>query len=72
MRKLNELMLKGKIKMLKVRESLSEERGDTNIVAIVLILAVVIALAIIFRTRITALVNNLFDSVDKQATDAVK
>lgn len=72
MRKLNELMLKGKIKMLKVRESLSEERGDTNIVAIVLILAVVIALAIIFRTRITALLNNLFDSVDKQATDAVK
>ena len=72
MKKLDELMLKGKIKALKVKESLLEERGDTNIVAIVLILAVVIALAVIFRTRITAIVNGLFDSVDKQATDAVK
>ncbi len=44
----------------------NSERGDSNIVAIVLIIVVVIALVAIFRTRLTAILGNVFDQIDAQ------
>lgn len=46
---------------------LKEEDGETNLVAILLIIIVTVALVAIFKTRITALVNTLFDKLEKGA-----
>ncbi|MBP1567009.1 MAG: hypothetical protein J6U36_00010 [Oscillospiraceae bacterium] len=46
---------------------LYEEDGETNLVAILLIIIVTVALVAIFKTRITALVNTLFDKLEKGA-----
>lgn len=43
----------------KVEELLSE-RGDTNFVSIILIMVIVIAIAGIFRTQLTAAVTSVF------------
>ena len=42
----------------------NEEKGAAEIVAIILIILVVIAIVVIFRNRITGLVNNVFDKTD--------
>lgn len=53
----------------KLCKMLKNERGEANIIAIILILAIVIALAIIFRTQLTGLFNkiwgSLFSNVDQ-------
>ena len=46
---------------------LKEEDGETNLVAILLIIIVTVALVAIFKTRITSLVNTLFDKLEKGA-----
>ena len=40
-----------------------DERGDTTIIAIVLVLVVVIALAVVFRDNIIELANTAWDKV---------
>lgn len=45
---------------------LKEEDG-IGVVEVILILAVLIALVAIFKDRITALVQNIFRSIDKEA-----
>lgn len=47
-----------------------KENGDTNIIAIVLLIVIVIALAVIFRDSITSLVRRLMNKVTNNA-DAV-
>lgn len=47
----------------RLNDFLSEERGDTNIIAIILLIIVVIALVAIFRTQMTDIVNGLFNQV---------
>ena len=42
------------------------EKGETNIVAIILIIVIVIGLVIIFRDRITTLIGSIFDQIDSQ------
>lgn len=42
---------------------LKEEDGETNLVAILLIIIVTVALVAIFKTRLTALINKLFDKL---------
>ena len=39
------------------------ESGEANIIAIILVLAIVIALAIIFRNQLTALFNKIWNSL---------
>ncbi|MBR3536055.1 MAG: hypothetical protein IKN85_09515 [Oscillospiraceae bacterium] len=50
-----------------INSFLKEEEGETNLVAILLIIIVTVALVAIFKTRITALVNTLFDKLEKGA-----
>ncbi len=49
------------------KKVLSENRGDTNIVAIILIIIIIIGLLIIFRDRISDLIGTLFDKIDSKA-----
>ncbi len=52
---------------IKAKESLKQiwksERGDTNIIAIILILAIVIALAIVFKSQLSALFSRIWSSI---------
>lgn len=57
------LYVKGLLAKEKLCDLLKNERGDTNIIAIILILAIVIALAIIFRNQLTALFNKIWNSL---------
>lgn len=50
-----------------LKNFLFEERGDTTIIAIVLVLVVVIGLAVIFRDNIVSLANKAWDSVFKNS-----
>lgn len=47
----------------KGKAALKDERGEANIIAIILILAIVIALAIIFKSQITTLFNTIWSSI---------
>lgn len=47
----------------KISELLKNEDGEANIIAIILVLAIVIALAIIFRNQLTALFNKIWSSL---------
>lgn len=44
-----------------------EEEDGIGVVEIILILVVLIALVAIFKDRITALVQNIFKTIDKEA-----
>ena len=48
-----------------------EERGDVNIVSIVVLCGIVIALAVIFRNQLKALIESVMSNVTKNATNAV-
>lgn len=49
------------------KKFLLSERGEINMVAIVLIILVVIALATIFRDSLSGLLNSLFDKIEQEA-----
>lgn len=59
----NKLYCKGITALGKMRKLITNERGDTNIIAIILILAIVIALAIVFRSSIMNLFNRIWGSL---------
>lgn len=42
-----------------IKKMLTDERGETNLIAIILILAIVVALALVFKDAI----KDLFDSI---------
>lgn len=53
---------------MKVREFLTKENGDTNIIAIVLIMVVVVGLAVVFRENITSLITKMWTKITTDAT----
>ncbi|MBP1565732.1 MAG: hypothetical protein J6A58_08280 [Oscillospiraceae bacterium] len=46
--------------------ALKDERGEVNLIAILLIIVVVVGLVIIFRESITTLINNIFKNINKE------
>ena len=57
-------IIMGKLKLNKAIESfLSEERGDTNFVSIMIIIAIVLVVAAIFRKQLIAIVTNVMNNV---------
>ena len=47
----------------KVIDALKNERGDTNIISIVLILCIVVGLVALFNENVTKLVNDLWEKI---------
>lgn len=46
-----------------LQDFMEEERGESNFVAVLLIIVIAVAVATIFRSQITNLVSNVFNSV---------
>ncbi len=57
--------------MCGMKRLLREERGAVDIVAIVVMIGIAVALAVVFRTQISGLLNNLFGTISSNATQAV-
>lgn len=55
----------------RVKDFLVKEDGAVDIVAIVVLIGIVVLVALIFRKRIEELINSLFDTIGKNASDAV-
>lgn len=55
----------------KVEEFFKKEDGEVNIIAIVVLIGIAILLALIFKDRISSLLNSLFDTIDENAQNAV-
>lgn len=50
---------------------LTDEKGEVNIVTIVVLIGIAVLLAITFRKQISKLLTDLFSTITKNATDAV-
>ncbi|RHP00368.1 hypothetical protein DWZ97_12495 [Firmicutes bacterium AF36-19BH] len=46
-----------------IREFLTDENGDTNMISIVVVLMIVLGLAAAFRKNITSFVQDLWDNI---------
>ncbi len=55
----------------KLNEFFRDESGEVNIVAIVVLIGIAVLLALIFKEKITELLNTLFDAINTSAEDAV-
>lgn len=68
---LQKMMILGSIAKMKLRDLFTDEKGEVNIVAIVILIGIAVILALIFKDQIKALLETLFGTITKQATDAV-
>ncbi len=56
---------------MKVEDFFKKEDGEVNIIAIVVLIGIALLLALVFKDRITALINSLFDTIDTNAQNAI-
>ena len=68
---LQSMMLFGSIAKMKLRKLFSDEKGEVNIVAIVVLIGIAVLLALIFKDQIVSLLETLFGTITKNANDAV-
>ena len=59
-------LIKGKMSRM-----LSDERGEVNIVAIVILIGIAVLLALIFKDFVADLLESLFDTIEQYATNAI-
>lgn len=52
----------------KIAKLIKDEKGEVNIVAIVLLIGIVVVLAIVFKDAILDLLNNLFSDINDQTS----
>ena len=52
------------------KKFLIDERGDVNVVSIVVLIAVAVVLALAFKDRIAKLLKTLFGNIDKTTKEA--
>ena len=65
------LMLMGTMAKMKLRSFFSDEKGEVNIVAIVVLIGIAVLLALIFKDQIEGLLETLFGTITENANDAV-
>lgn len=65
------ILLMSTLAKIKLNEMLSDESGEVNIVAIVVLIGIAVILALFFKDQILALLQSLFDTITGSATDAV-
>jgi hydrogenase/urease accessory protein HupE len=68
---LQKMMILGSIAKMKLRDLFTDEKGEVNIVAIVILIGIAVILALIFKDQIKALLETLFGTITQKATDAV-
>ena len=66
---LNAVLLMAKAKLAKF---FRDERGDVNIVSIVVLIGIAVVLAVIFKDAIADLLNTLLDAIRGKALGAVE
>lgn len=69
---MNKLYFKAMAVANKAIDRMKDESGETNLVAIILILAVVIALVVIFRKYISNLFEMIWSSIFTDVGDTLK
>lgn len=47
-----------------IREFITDENGDTNMISIIVVLVIVLGLAVTFRTKVTGFVTKLWGNID--------
>lgn len=52
-----------------MRNFITNEDGDTNVISIIIILVIIIGLAVTFRDEIEELAGNIWDRIDTDASD---
>lgn len=55
----------------KIRDFFNKEDGAVDIVAIVVLIGIAVILAILFKDAITGLLNNMFGTIEQNATNAI-
>ena len=68
---MHNLMAMGMIAKYKLTKLFSDEKGEVNIVAIVVLIGIAVLLALIFKGQIEQLLETLFGTITKNANDAV-
>ena len=68
---LQQMLFLGNVAKAKLRTLFSDERGEVNIVAIVILIGIAVLLALIFKDQIENLLNTLFETITKNANSAV-
>ena len=68
---LSKLYIKALTAKLLLAEKLKEEKGEVNIVAIVVLIGIAVLLAIIFKDAIASLLGSLFNTINSSATNAI-
>lgn len=56
---------------MKAESFLKSEKGEANIIAVILVLAIVIALVVVFRSNIETMVNKIWGSISGNLDSAV-
>ena len=56
----------------KMEELLEDERGEVNIIAIIIILAIALLLAELFKHKIAELCNDIWDSIGSDSEELLK
>lgn len=65
------LMLLGTMAKMKLRQFFLDEKGEVNIVAIVVLIGIAVLLALIFKGQIEKLLETLFKTITENANKAV-
>lgn len=65
------LMMLGSMARLKLRQLFSDEKGEVNIVAIVILIGIAVLLALFFKEQIEGLLGTLFGTIEDSATSAI-
>lgn len=68
---MQKLMMMSIVAKEKIRNLFTDEKGEVNIVAIVVLIGIAVLLALVFKDRIEILLDSLFTTIEGNATSAV-
>ncbi len=51
---------------------LDDERGEVNIVAMVVLMGIAVILAVVFKDKVEGLLDKLFEALESEATKAIQ
>lgn len=69
---MNKIYFSGLSLLGKAKKAMTNENGETNLIAIILILAIVIVLVIVFKNRLTGIVNNIWNKIGGDVNSALR